>query len=358
MIAKRLATINPRLLRRGWLFAWSIRLISVLILTGCAADKDSAPKPETPPADKLTVQLYWMPSAEFMPFYGAQLQGYYQEENLDVTFLTGGYDAEGNYIDVLPLLVSGAVDVGVLGSDQVLEARANGKPVVAITLLQQRFPYGLMSLKTSAIVRPDDLRGKRIMLWSEDRSFDMFLNIVGLSRDDVTVVMGDEVGGYDFARLIDGTVDAMIVSLEEITDFTQMGNQASVIFFDDYGLAMYANTLAVTEQTISERPELIQRFINATLRGFAYGLANPDAIGARLAQLRGTPDNVLGATALVRAVIPLANPPNSRPGMMQLEVWQGTLDLLTQIGVITEPLDVTAAFDTRFVEAYYASAAQ
>jgi NitT/TauT family transport system substrate-binding protein len=58
-------------------------------------------------ADKVTVQLKWLPQAQFAGYYVAQAKGYYKAEGLDVTIKPGGPDIgpaqviAGNGADVI-----------------------------------------------------------------------------------------------------------------------------------------------------------------------------------------------------------------------------------------------------------------
>ena len=114
------------------------------------------------PADQVTVQLKWIHQAQFAGIYAADQKGFYAEENIDVTIKPGG---PGVTLDMMIAdLISGESTFAIRGADEVLKARAEGKPTVAVAVIYQRNPWVYMSLKASGIKGPRDLVGKRIMV--------------------------------------------------------------------------------------------------------------------------------------------------------------------------------------------------
>jgi NitT/TauT family transport system substrate-binding protein len=77
--------------------------------------------------DKVTLQLKWVTQAQFAGYYVALDQGYYGEENLDVTILPGGPD-----IAPPQVIAGGGADVIVEWMPAALAAREGGLPLVNI----------------------------------------------------------------------------------------------------------------------------------------------------------------------------------------------------------------------------------
>lgn len=341
-------------------------LILSLIAAGCQQEKsDEASKK---PREKVKIQLYWSPDIEFFPFYAAEKHGFYQDENLDVELLHGGYDENEEYIEVLPVVLSGQAEFGLAGADQILLARARGEPVVAIAAIEQNNPTGFYSLADRQITKPEDLKGKRIWLWEEDISYLMFFHNTGLQQPEVTEVTDTTVlgeTGYD--GLIDGTVDAMIGYVYyEPTMLRSMGYETNFVLFYDYGVDLYPDLIFTTEQVIQEKPEAVQAFLNGTLHGMQYTFDHPDEIADYTVSQFGEqqtdfPDRESQKAllrALLRLVAPINSPFASRPGMMSLDIWQTTQADMLALGMLNEPLDLGQVYDTRFVEAHYASQKQ
>ena len=340
-----------------------IVLIVVMLVAGCQEKKNDSESPSPEPLDNVKIQLFWNPDVEFAPLYAAQQQGFFQSEGLNVELMHGGYDENGEFIEVMPLVLGGQADFGLTTGDQILLARAKGEPIVAIAVFLQNIPTGFYSLAEKQITTPEDLKGKRVWIWGEDVSYEIFFHKTGLQPTDVTEITDEAMRGetgYD--GLIDGSVDAMIGFIYyEPNALTALGYPNNFILFHDYGVEIYPDVIFTTEQMIQEKPEVVQAFINGTLRGIRYVLDEPGStaeyIKAEYAdEMVGISADQLNTYLLAENLLiaPINSPLASRPGMMSLEAWQVAYDDMMDLGLFTDPFDLSKAFDTHFVEAYYA----
>ena len=55
--------------------------------------------------------------------------------------------------------------------------------------------------------------------------------------------------------------------------------------FSDFGLVAYGNMLMTTDALIKDKPDLVRRFTQATVRGLAYAFENPQEAAAILQKL-------------------------------------------------------------------------
>ena len=92
----------------------------ILVLSACTPAK--APAALTP----ITVQLQWTHQAEFAGLYAADQNGYYADEGLKVTFLEGG-----STVDNLATVINGQAQFGTASAEQLISAKAEGKPLRA-----------------------------------------------------------------------------------------------------------------------------------------------------------------------------------------------------------------------------------
>src|SRR5665811_1148917 len=105
-------------------------------------------------ADKVTLQLKWVPQAQFAGYYVAKDKGYYKDENLDVTIKPGGPDVAPEQV-----IAGGGADVVVDWMPAALAAREKGAAMVNIA---QPFKHSGLELTCRAdtgIKKPEDLKG-------------------------------------------------------------------------------------------------------------------------------------------------------------------------------------------------------
>ena len=131
--------------------ALSVILFStVLLAMGCHSSASGGPT-------KVVLQADWYPQPEHGGFYNALIKGYYKDEGLDVTIQPGG-----PYNSVSQQVSAGTAQFGMLSSDMVLEAVADGQPVIAVAATMQHDPQGIMVRKDSPIKSFADLNGHTV----------------------------------------------------------------------------------------------------------------------------------------------------------------------------------------------------
>ncbi len=158
----------------------------------------------------VRVALDWFPWSNHSGLYIAQQKGYFADENLDVTIYTPNDPST-----VLQTVAAGSDDFGLSYQVEVLSARSQGVPVVAIAGLVQHPLNSVMALQSSGITRPRELVGKKVGfpgLPTDKALLKTMLKSDGLSDAQVQAVLDNAVNvGYDLVpALISKQVDAIV----------------------------------------------------------------------------------------------------------------------------------------------------
>ncbi|GIK66137.1 MAG: myristoyl transferase [Chloroflexota bacterium] len=322
-------------------------LILASLLTACK-DEDDGQADQPKELTRVTVQLSWEDTIEFVGFYDAQDHGYFRSAGLDVQTLPGGFDSEGNVIDPIAAVLEGKAEFGVAGSDAIIAARAEGKPVVAVAAIYQRNPLAYIALADSGIQTPQDWKGKRLRA-EPDIQFILaaLLKNNGMDISDVEQV---SLTDYSTAPLVNGEVDVMSVFVtNELITLQAQGVAYNLILPSDYGVELYSNVIFTTEQMIQDHPERVEALLRAVFKGYQHAIDNP-AEAAKLSVARNANLTVENETASMVASIPLLNVPGSALGNMRPESWAFTMQMLLDAGALSEALDITQAYDLSFIE--------
>ncbi|MBU1343271.1 MAG: ABC transporter substrate-binding protein [Proteobacteria bacterium] len=319
-------------------------LLAVLVLlatvqTGCETQQ---PKPVP---EKVPVQLKWHHQAQFAGFYIAEKKGFYGAENIHVSLKSRTPGMSNK--QVVDELVRGESLFAVLGGDSLLTERALGAPIVSIAVIFQRNPYAYATLKGSKIHRPQDFVGKKIMLPPDGKlQHAALMKKLGLSDNDIEYLPYDR----DSDVLSTGKIDAQMVyrpgsglALED------KGRQLSFIWVEDYGIRLYADTIVTTEKTIKEKPDLVEKFLRASLKGWRYAIENPEeAVAVTLAM-----DPALVRDQQMRMLkiqTPLIHTGEHQIGWMEQAVWQ---DMQKIFRISEDKLNINSAFSMEFLFRIY-----
>lgn len=220
-------------------------------------------------ATPFTFQASWINDAEFAGYFTALDKGYYAEEGLELTYLSGGPD-------VIPesTLIAGKADLTLTTPDTTIKAIVEqGAPFKIIGAQYQKNPIGIVSLASSPITKPQDLVGKTLAVPPVNViSVEAMLKISGVDRASVNIVPY----AYDPTPLIKGEIDA---SLDFTTNvpFTikQAGPDATSFLLYDFGFTIFNDTVVVTTDTLAARRKEIVSFLRASRKGWEENLRDP-----------------------------------------------------------------------------------
>jgi len=277
-------------------------------------------------------------------FYLAQDKGFYADENLDVKFEMGSKE-----LNPVKMVATGQDTFAVLGGpDTLLVARSKGQPLKAVAVLHRKsnFPC-LLTLKSSGLTKLDQLQGKKIGFNYGHISTDVLRNLLrkgGIKCTEVDV-------GFDYNQLITGAIDAeWAFTVTGGLDLPAKGVEVNVISPADYGIITHGYTIFATEKTIAEKPDVVLRFLRASLKGVKLAVEHPDEATKSLLQRdpKLNPDLNLKRQLAYNAVS--SNSEQYPPGYMDKEMFQTTYDRLLEEKVIEKPFDAAEAFTTKFID--------
>ncbi|WP_430868200.1 ABC transporter substrate-binding protein [Demequina aurantiaca] len=250
-------------------------LLASALLAGCSSSEEapessSSASSEAAAYGDITVQLSWVPDAEFGGEFMADDRGYFADAGFEsVTFLPGPSATES-------LVLSGQADLGISTPAALAPVVVEeGAPLKIIATEYQANPSAMMSLADSGINEPADLIGKTIGVQPGNTELivDGFLEANGIDPSQVTKVPVT----YDPMDLVNGGVDAMpgYVTNEPLV-LADAGYDVSLMKYEDFGLPYVTKSYIATDESIAERPEELTAFLTALAMGWRDSIADPD----------------------------------------------------------------------------------
>jgi len=242
----------------------TIGLCFAILFQGC--DK----KENTNTVEKISVRLP-IPVVEAgqTPFYVAVDKGYYKEEGLEITF-----NLASKELNPIKMVESGKDDFGVIGGpDTLLVARSKGFNLKAISVLHKdsNFPC-LITLKSSGITTLKQLENKKIGFFHGHISTDVLRYLLhknNIKYEEVDV-------GFNYTQLIAKQLDAeWAFTVTAGLELPAKGIDINVISPKDYGITTHGYTIFAKDDYLQKNPDIVKRFVRATLKGVKYTLDNP-----------------------------------------------------------------------------------
>ncbi|MDE3024340.1 MAG: ABC transporter substrate-binding protein [Acidobacteriota bacterium] len=245
-------------------------VVGALVAAAVAAMASTASA--KPALTKVTLQLKWVPQAQFAGYYAAQDLGYYKAAGLDVTLLNGGPNITPEVV-----VASGHAQIGVDWLPSLLAARDKGTQLVNIAQVFARSGMTQLTWKSSGITKISQMRGKKVANWLGGNQWELFaaLTKAGINPNnpkDVTIVQQP----FDMNLFLKHQVDsASAMTYNELAQVYESGvkpSQINVIKMQDAGTGMLEDGMFSTASWLKSpaNQATAAKVIGASLAGWIY----------------------------------------------------------------------------------------
>lgn len=227
---------------------------------------------------ELAIQLNWLETADFSPFFAAEKMGYDTEVGIKQRFIPGGPQ-----VDPVQSVAGGSAPVGVCASvGQAALARASGIPIKIFGALCRTSFIGVISLEETPILTPKDAIGKRIGLQGGARlPWSIICAANGISEDQMTIV---PVAG-DVTPLVNKQVDGFWgTAVNQHIALELQGIKNHIMTRNDAGAPEHFNVLFAMEDTLDKNRDQIVNWLKAVVKGQQYYIDHAEEIGTYIVE--------------------------------------------------------------------------
>lgn len=296
-------------------------------------------------ADRVVMQLQWDNQFQFAGYYAALWRGFYADAGLDVVIVPGVAPG-GALKNAVDEVVSGRADFGTAGAN-LLTARDTGKPVVVVAPIFQQSPVAVFSRGDADVSSPADLLRVRMRLYPgslTSAEVEAMLRAEGL--DPRKIESSTDLSFFSVEAISSGKVDAIAgYALDVLWRAAKQGLALRRLRPSAYGVDFYGDTLFTREEVAFGKPDLVQRFRDATLKGWSYALDHSEEITDRI--VRDLPrvfpvdDPIVYNLAQADQISRLMFHPTVPVGHSNLNRWAGMHEALKQSGLVSRAFDPT-----------------
>lgn len=279
----------------------------------------------------VTFQLNWVAGGANAGFAAAVAEGYYKAAGLDVKLVEG--NGSGN---TAQLVASGRAQLAYADAVAVSQLIAKGAPMKILSTIYQSNPNEVSALKKTGIKSIKDLTGKKVGVpsgSSQTTMLPLFLKANNLKETDVNLI--NMPAASMVPALLQGQVDAILGSIDAYQIQAEaQGAQLDNYRFADYGVPTVSTSIFANETFIKENPDLIRKFIAASLKGWSFALDNPEKAVKDLKSVFPEMNEKL-ATSELAAITPLFCSGGAKYiGKAEDALWVKTQDLLSEVKLL------------------------
>ncbi|MBP1848741.1 ABC transporter substrate-binding protein [Rhizobium halophytocola] len=299
--------------------------------------------------DDVSYGTNWLAQAEHGGFYQAVADGTYEKYGLKVTIVQGGPNAANR-----ALLIAGKVDFYMGGQLGDMDGVKSGIPMVGVASIFQKDPQVLMAHPDQGIDSFADL-AKADTIFMGNEGYTTYFEWM---KKNYEGFKDEQYKPYTFnpAPFIADPKSAQqgYLTSEPYEIEKQAGWAPKVFLLADNGYSPYSTEITAMQKTIDEKPDVVQRFVDASIEGW-YNYLYGDNTKANALIKKDNPEMTDGQIAYTIAklkeygIVVSGDAEDKGIGCMTDARYKTFFDEMVQIGVEPADLDYKKAYTTQFV---------
>jgi NitT/TauT family transport system substrate-binding protein len=338
---RRSPIMNPALLPRALTAGLAVLLAA--ITPACAQGT-----PDKTTLDKVSFGTNWVPEAEHGGFFQALADGTYKKYGLDVTIAPGGPNDNNRM-----LLISGKLDFFMAANTLMsFDAVANKVPVVTVAAVFQKDPLVLLTHPESKITKLEELKPLTLFVSKEGISsyFQWLKSEYGFSEEKVRpYTFNPQPFIANNTSAMQGYVTSEPFAIENAAKF-----KPGIILLADYGFNTYSTLIETRSDLIDKKPDLVQRFVDASIIGWYNYLYGDNApANAMIKKLNPEMTDELLAFSLAKmkeyGIVDSGDALRDGIGAMTDARAASFFDRMSRAGVVRPDIDFRKAYTLRFI---------
>lgn len=237
--------------------------------------------------DDVRLRLNWMYYGSHAPFALGKDRGYFDEVGINLDIRSGNGSGSAHR-----LVANGDSDFSYGSCASMVNLVAGGAPLVSVGVIDAEGTEAILVRPDAGVTAIGDLKGKSLLTTANagvNTFFPLVLKNAGLTEADVHVTNVPE--GALISSYLQGAGDAVGIlgGLDDKpAEIKANGGEQPVAFpYSDYGVSQVGYCIVTTTDLVANNPDLVKRFMQATVKSYAEAEKDPDAAIAAMADIVG-----------------------------------------------------------------------
>jgi NitT/TauT family transport system substrate-binding protein len=322
--------------------------LAVAVVAGLFATLGASSARAQQALDKVSFGTNWLAEGEHGGYYQAVADGTYRRYGLDVTIVPGGPNVNNRI-----LLPVGKLDFFMAANTlQSFDAVEQNIPTVTVAAMFQKEPQVLMAHPDQGIEKFTDLKALTLFISREGvASYFQWLKAeFGFSEAQVKPYTSNAQPFLaDKRSAMQGYVTSEPYAIEQ-----QAGFKPKVFLIADQGFSSYSTLIETRRDLVEKRPELVQRFVDASIIGWMNYLYGDNAAANALIK-RQNPEMTDGllAYSVVKmkeyGIVDSGDAATLGVGAMTDARMKDFFDKMVRAGVVKASLPFARSYTLQFV---------
>jgi NitT/TauT family transport system substrate-binding protein len=278
--------------------------------------------------DAVSLRLNWYLGGLHVPFYYGKEKGFYKAEGIDLTINEG----RGSVV-AAQSVAAGSDTFGMSDSSSLISIAAKGGEIKSVMSLLNSTGFSVVSLASAGIRKPKDLEGKSVAVSPGDPLRQLLEALAARNGVDMSKIRFIQVDpAAKVVSVLEKRADALLGGADDQFFLIKYrGQEPHALRYADHGANIVGMTIHAKVDFINKNPDLVRRFVRATIKSWEEARKNPDA--AVEAALKVKPDlNKQSTKDQLMVDFDLLDSANSkgRIGFGAEKDWVQTIELLTK----------------------------
>jgi NitT/TauT family transport system substrate-binding protein len=224
--------------------------------------------------DAISLRLNWYLGGLHVPFYYGKDLGFFKQEGIDLTINEGRGSA-----NTVQVVAAGSDTFGMADSSSLITTASKGADVKSVMSLLNSTGFSVVSLASSNIRKPKDLEGKSLAVSPGDPLGQLFRALAAHNKLDLNTIKFVQVDpAAKVVSVLEKKVDALLGGADDQFFLIKYkGVEPHALRYADHGANIVGMTIVTTGNLIKTKPDLVRRFVRASVRSWEEAKKNPQA---------------------------------------------------------------------------------